>query len=178
MFKYETTRRQESATFPGVFITLRKMTEGRRTELRRLIAEPNSRLRGIMREQAELDKLPEDARDMASFLELQDRFDEILMSEVNPAWVRWGVKMVDGLEVDGRTLAVEDFLDWPSVLFAEVVDLVKTEAELDGAERKNSALPTTSGEQGGGNRTPSTAPSADEGGTSAGELVQGISQVQ
>lgn len=144
--KYTTTRMVESKTIESVKFYLLKMTEGRRLSLRTLISEPNRRIREIMREQADIEKLPEEQRDMAKWLESQDEFDSIMLQKINPAWIRWGVKAVEGLEVDGKLLTKDDWSDWPSIFFDEVLRAVKDEAELNGAERKNFESPTTSGE--------------------------------
>lgn len=143
--KHDTTRRVGSEIFSGVSVVLKKMTEGRRLELRKLISEPNRRIREILREQANIEKEPEESRDMSKWLELQDEFDGIMIESINPAWITWGVKQIEGLEVDGRSLGVDDWKEWPSALFDEVLTAVKGEAELNGAERKNSESPTTSG---------------------------------
>ena len=45
-------------------------------------------------------------------------------------------------------LDVKDWQQWPSNLFNEVLGIVKEEAELNGAERKNLPSDTTSGELG------------------------------
>ena len=158
--KYETTKRIESALFPGVSIILRKMTEGRRIELRSLTSEANKRVREIMRAQAEIDKKPEDERDTTTWLELQDEFDGLRIGTINPVWIKWGVKQIEGLEVDGRVLGVEDWKDWPSALTEEVLEAVNGESELNGTERKNSPSPTTSGVAVDGEIQGSTAPSA------------------
>ena len=160
--KHETTRRFESELFPGVSVILRKMTEGRRIELRRLINEDNRRIRDILREQADIEKQPDESRNMARWLDLQDEFNGLLIEKVNPIWIKWGVKQVEGLEVDGRALGAEDWENWPSALFTEVIDAVKAEAELNGIERKNLSSPTTFGAQGALSQKPSTAEAADE----------------
>ena len=174
---YSTTRSIPLETFPGIEVVLRKMTEGRRLELRKLIAEPNRRIREILREQASIEKEPEETRDMSAWLERQDEFDQIMIEKINVAWIQWGVKQISGLEVDGRALGVEDWADWPSSLFDEILTLVKSEAELNGSDRKNSELPTTSGELGALDQNPSTAPSAKEEVGGASETVAFISKV-
>jgi hypothetical protein len=123
------------------------MTEGRRLDLRSKISEPNRRIREILKEQAAIEGQSEETRDSAKWLELQDEFDGLMLEKVNPAWLTWGLKRIDGLEVEGKPLGVEDWKDWPSALFEEVIVAIKAESELNGTERKNSELPTTSGGQ-------------------------------
>lgn len=165
--KYNTTRSASVDSFPGVEVVLRKMTEGRRLELRKLISEPNRRIREILRDQAAIEKEPEADRDMSRWLELQDEFDGIMIEKINPAWVTWGVKQISGLEVDERVLGLTEWDQWPSALFDEVLTLVKDEAELNGSERKNSESATISGAPEASNQKPLTvvsAKSADGGG--------------
>jgi len=143
--KYIATNQFDSLIFPGVKVILKRMTEGRRLELRKSTGPFHKRIRDIMREQAALEAVPQESRDMARWLDLQDEFDEIVVTKINPTWIQWGVKNIEGLEVDGRALGVDDYLDWPSALYNEVVEAVKAEAELDGRARKNSSSPITSG---------------------------------
>ena len=175
-YKHDTTRRIDSVTCLGVSAVLRKMTEGRRLELRKLISEPNCRIREIIREQAGIEKVPEEERDMSKWLELQDEFEGIMVGTVNPAWIKWGVKQIEGLEVDGRSLGVDDWMDWPSALFNELVSEVKEEAELNGAERKNYESHTTGGEPAPVSPSPLTADSARSVDGGASETVISISQ--
>ena len=174
---YNTTRNVALETFPGVEVVLRKMTEGRRLELRKAIGEPNRRIREILREQAAIEQQPEETRNMSAWLSLQDEFDGIMLEKVNVSWVQWGVKSLQGLEVDGRMLGLEDWADWPSALFDEVLTLVKSEAELNGSERKNSESATTSGAQADSSQSPSTAPSARSADGGGIETVASISKI-
>lgn len=168
-YKNTSTRREESKQFPGVVFHLRKMTEGRRKELRRLLSPINARVSAILREQDIIDAAPAAERDHLKSLALSDQVDTIFLEESNPIWIKWGVKAIEGLESeDGVPLTVEDYDAWPSELFHEVLAAVKSEAELNGAERKNSELPITSGKQEGGNQSPSTAQAVES--TGGGEI--------
>lgn len=165
-YSYSTTRKVDlKPPFNGVTIVLRKMTEGRRAELRKKLIEPNKRIREILREQEQIEKSDKESGAWSKFLELQEQFDTIMMDEVNPAYLMWGVKNIEGLEADQKVLTVEDYLEWPSALFNEVLEAVKGESELSTAERKNSLSDTISGEQAGGNPTPSTVRPAEERGS-------------
>ena len=174
--KHDTTRRVSSEIFSGVSVVLKKMTEGRRLELRKLISEPNRRIREILREQANIEKEPEESRDMSKWLELQDEFDGIMIESINPAWITWGVKQIEGLEVDGRSLGVDDWREWPSALFDEVLTAVKGEAELNGALRKNFESATTSGAQADSSQSPLTVVSAEKEVGGESETVTSISK--
>jgi len=162
MYDYDTTRCVESEEFPGVKYYLYKMTEKRRRELRAKVAPSNKVMRDLMREQGKLIKLPEDQRDEMTLVELQERFDQVVGEELNPAYVMWGVQSIDGLSIRGQKLAVEDWAEWPSALFEEVLASVKAEAELNGSASKNSSSRTTSGEPGPQLQKPTTATSAPE----------------
>ncbi len=165
--------------FPGVKFTLRKMTEGRRMDLRKQLAGPNQRARDILREQSELEKVEEEQRETIKIMNLQDEFDGLMLEVVNPIWIVWGCKQIEGLEVDGDSLSVEDWKNWPSALFDEILTAIKSEAELNGAERKNFVSPITSGGPADGSQSPSSAGSASEGdsGTGTKETAPSTSQV-
>jgi hypothetical protein len=137
-YNHETIRKRESETCPGVTFFLQKMTEGRRLDIRHRIAEPNRRVLALLKEQTEIEKVDEAARDVHRYMELQEEFDSLMLEKINPEWIKWGVKKIDGLEADGKPLGVDDYLEWPSMLFSEVLDAVKSEAELNGAEKKPS----------------------------------------
>lgn len=85
MYNHNTANEFQSELFPGVNIILRKMTEGRRLELRKLIGEPNRKIRDILREQALLEKEPEETRDVHRWLTLQDEFDGLMLEQINPS---------------------------------------------------------------------------------------------
>jgi hypothetical protein len=146
-YRFVTTKIREFVEFPGVKVLLRKMTEGRRFELRTKMAEPNLRLRDIARKQEEINKSPEADREIYKWMELSDESDEIVLKEVNRIWIEWGVKQIEGLESDDKVLTIEDWQLWPSALTALVIEAVKEESELNGAERKNSESDSTSGKQ-------------------------------
>lgn len=149
---YESTRTVKSEIFEGVTIYLRKMTEGRRTNLRKQLAEPNRRIREILKEQDAIMATEEQARTAeqnTKWLDLNDEYDNVHAELIDPVWINWGVKQIEGLQVDGNPLTIAEMSEWPSVFFKEVMDAVKAEAELNGSERKNSESPTTSGEVAG-----------------------------
>jgi hypothetical protein len=120
----------------------------------------NARVRAMLREQMTITSQPEDARDSIRWFELQDELDTITAEELDPAWIVWGVQSVEGLVVEGKTLEVKDWADWPSDIFSEALDSVKAEAQMSSGERKNSESPTTSGEQVDGNPKLSIATNA------------------
>lgn len=172
-YKNITTRREESKEFPGVVFYLRKMTEGRRKELRRLINPVNARISEILREQDMIEAQPPEERDHLRFINLQDEFDGIFLEQSNPIWIRWGVKSIEGLESeDGQPLTVDDLDNWPSELYREILTAVKAEAELNGAERKNFESPTISGKPGGGSQSLSIVQVAENAAGGVDETVE------
>lgn len=152
MTKFVSTVRKESTTFPGVFYTLNKMSEARRSQLRLKIAEPNSQIRlklremeRIEKEYPELEARPEELMDQ--ILALAEEMDEIQMNKIDPEWIRWGLKSVEGLEIDDEPATPELLISaGPPKLFSEILGEIKAQAQLNGEEEKNSESPTTSGQ--------------------------------
>ena len=162
MSNISSTFKKESKLYPGVSFTVVVMTEGRRRNLRLAQAESQSELKGIVREMETIQREQEEVRDLQRLTELTEQFDLVMSEKVNPAWLKWGCTRIEGLFVDEKELGVVDYLDWPSDLFAEVVNVVRGEGELGDKEVKNSELPTTSGIQEVGRQTPSIAGFARE----------------
>ncbi len=175
-YKHDTTRRRESESCPGVSFLLRKMTEGRRLEYRAKLREPNAKLRDILREQGKLLEVPADARDHDKIMDLQDQYEGLQIEILNPETLKWGVKQIEGLEVDGKTLTLEDWKEWPSHLFAEILEAVNQESQLNGGEIKNSPSPTTSGEPVGSSDKNTIVGIVEKSGSSAVETADAISQ--
>lgn len=161
-FKYEATRRKESVECPGVTYVLRRMTEGRRMELRKQLGPTQAKIREVLREQGRILELPTKDQDLDRLLELQDEYDEAMLTVVNPATIKWGVKQVEGLEVDGKTLGIDEWEEWPSHLFNEILGAVQDESALNGAEIKNLQSPGTSGAQADSNPESTTVISAEK----------------
>lgn len=158
--KYETTRKKDSEIFPGVSFYLRRMTEGRRIELRKKLGPTNAKIRELLKEQGRLLEASLESQDQNRILELQDEFDGLMLEVVNPTTLLWGVKQVEGLDVDGKILTLDEWQDWPSALFQEILRAVNDEAELNGGETKNLSSPSTSGKPGDGSPDRMTATSA------------------
>lgn len=107
----------------GVSFTISRMSFGRRVELMGRV------------------------RDLASKLEFfeagsgnKDRVEaDILSAEIDQLYLRWGLREVSGLTIDGRP-ATPDLLasSGPEDLFVEALNAVKSECGLSEAERKNS----------------------------------------
>jgi hypothetical protein len=170
MASLTTTNSRESKVVPGVIFHLRKMTEGRRIELRKSLMSTNSRIRQIGREQDAILSNKENP-DMPKFLELNDEFDSLMIEEVNPKTLLWGIKSVEGLEIDGKILTIAEWSEFPSELFHEMIQAINVESGLSKDEEKNLPLPTTSGAQVGKNPESSTASNAKSGDITRLEIV-------
>lgn len=176
MHKYSSIREIDSKVLPGVKLRLKRLTEGRRTALRAALAEATARMRRISREMDAMAKLSPEEQDIEKLLEAQDRFDEIVATEVNPAWIRWGLASISGLEVDGEELGLDRLYDWPAPLFKEALETIRAEADMSAEERKNSELPSTSGELEVGSQNSTTASRVNGSVSSADETAGSISQ--
>jgi hypothetical protein len=177
--------RKESKTFPGVFYTLNKMSEARRANLRLRIAEPTSKIRNLLREMGKIEESYPPTQEnrpeavMDDLMKLADQMEELSASKINPEWLKWGCKKIEGLEIDGVEATPELLItDGPPILFAEIVDEIKRLAQLNGDEEKNSASPTTSGAVTDGTSSDSSAATASSTASSEvpTEIVENISQ--
>lgn len=178
---FVTTVKKESKVFPGVSYVLNKMSEARRAQLRLLIAEPTSRIRNLLREMGALeDKYPASSRPEEvnnELLVLSDKMEQISSDEINPKWLKWGLKSLDGIEIDGVPATADSLLaDGPPALFMEIVDEIKRIAQLSGEEEKNSVSPTTSGEPTGGETTNTSAVGANSSDPITPEIAPSTSQ--
>jgi hypothetical protein len=181
---FVTTVKVESTVFPGVSFTLNKMSEARRAQLRLMIAEPTSRIRNLLREMGNLEEKypnaetsprPEDVTN--ELLALSDKMEQISSDEINPKWLKWGLKSIEGLDIDGVPATPETLLsDGPPALFMEIVSEIKRVAQLSGDEEKNSASPTTSGEPTGGGTTNISAVGANSSEHTTPEIAPSTSQ--
>ncbi|WP_321471155.1 hypothetical protein [uncultured Paludibaculum sp.] len=171
---YSSTLKIDSQAFPGVQFVLRKMSEARRAEFRKQTVEVQSRLRNMNRDAA---RLVEELKTNAADLDITARVEAVteaitglVSGELNPAYVRWGLKGITGLvlENDGedgesKPLCTADELidDGPPELFAEICGAIQAAATMTEAELKNFALPSTSGAPMAGNALISSAANAN-----------------
>lgn len=142
---------------PGARIVLRRLTEGRRMELRSKIGGFLAQIRGLG---AQIDALmsgPEEAREYEKIILLQDQIEKIQHDDIDPAWLRWGVARVEGLMVEDVEMSLDTIFDWPSDVYAEALELVRESASLGAEARKNSSSPTTTSDQGDAVPNPLTA---------------------
>jgi hypothetical protein len=119
---YESEAVIESEAAPGVSFTVFKMSYGRRFELMR-------RIRDLARRHEFLEASER----------LEDRMEAALVeSEINLTYLRWGLKSISGLTVDGADATPEILAEkGPENLFREALKAVRTQAGLTPEERKN-----------------------------------------
>jgi hypothetical protein len=119
---YESTRVVDSQKVEGVRFTVWKMSFGRRKELMERVRELTRR-----------------AEFLASGESAGERMDAALArAEIDRLYVRWGLRAVAGLSVDGLEATPEILVDTgPEELFREALALVRRETGLNEAERKN-----------------------------------------
>jgi hypothetical protein len=120
---YSSSRVVESQKVAGVRFTILKMSFGRRMELM-------GRVRELARR----------AEFLAAGKSVEERMDAALArAEIDRLYVTWGLQTVAGLKVDGVEATPEILAQaGPEELFREALALVRREAGLDEAERKNS----------------------------------------
>jgi len=69
----------------------------------------------------------------------------LLAGEIDRIYLRWGLRRVTGLEIDGEEVTAERLLEkGPEELVQEVLRAVRREAGLSEAERKNCESPSIS----------------------------------
>jgi hypothetical protein len=119
---YESVAVIESQTAPGVTFTVLKMSYGRRSELMRRISELARRHEFLAAGEGLADCME------ASLLE----------AEINLTYLKWGLKSISGLTVDGADATPEILAEkGPEDLFREVITAVRAETGLTAEERKN-----------------------------------------
>ncbi len=131
---YESSVTVESAEYPGVRFTVRRMSFGRRLELARNIRDKLGRLEFLS---AGEKGTPEEAQ------------AALLACEIDRQYAEWGLSSVEGLEIDGKPATPQRLLDrGPESLVTEVLEAVYREAGLNGEERKKSESHSTSSKEG------------------------------
>ena len=138
---YESTVTVESAKYPGVRFTVRRMSFGRRLELTRTVKERLGRLEFLAAGESGVSDETEAA---------------LLTGEIDREYGAWGLAAVDGLEIDGEPATPQSLIEkGPEPLVAEVLEAVYREAGLSEDERKNSESHSTSSKEirPGGNAT-------------------------
>ena len=125
--------------FEGVKFCLKKMTEGRRIKLRLALAAAQAELMDVLTEAS-------NAKDNEVKLAgLLNQVESIRGNTIDPLYVRWGVKSIEGLQIDGQDATVDLLIEeGPPELYQEILSRVKKEAGLSDEEKGESVPPTTS----------------------------------
>jgi hypothetical protein len=119
---YESLAIVESQVTSGVKFTVAKMSFGRRTELMRQVRELARRMEFL-----EAGRDPGQKMDAA-----------LLRVEIDRLYVRWGLRAISGLELDGDEATPESLAEaGPEELFREAVAVVRAQTGLTAEERKN-----------------------------------------
>ncbi|MCC7176601.1 MAG: hypothetical protein IT159_15515 [Bryobacterales bacterium] len=119
---YESLITLDSTTRPGVVFTIRRMSLGRRIELTTRLRELLSKIEFL-----EAGQRPAESLEAA-----------IVGTEIEKAYLAWGLAGISGLEVDGQAATPETLAAaGPEDLAREIVEAIKAEAGLTQAERKN-----------------------------------------
>ena len=119
---YESEKVVESKVAAGVRFRVARMSFGRRMELMREVRE-------LARRKEFLENGPS----------AEERMDAaLLQGEIDRLFVRWGLRAVEGLSVDGETATPELLAEkGPEGLFREALEAVRAEVGLTPDERKN-----------------------------------------
>lgn len=119
---YESVVIVESQVVRGVTFTVAKMSFGRRTELMRQVRELARRMEFL-----------EAGEDLGQKMDAA-----LLRVEIDRLYVRWGLREISGLELDGMGATPESLAEaGPEELFREAVSAVRRQAGLSAEERKN-----------------------------------------
>jgi hypothetical protein len=119
---YESVLVVESQVAREVSFTVAKMSFGRRTELMRQVRELARKMEFL-----EAGQDPGEKMDAA-----------LLRVEIDRLYLKWGLRAVSGLEVDGVPATPESLAEaGPEELFREALTLVRAQTGLSTAERKN-----------------------------------------
>lgn len=156
-FESRITRASKLPGFDGVSFTLNKMTEGRRIKLRLQVAEKSAKLRELGERARALDD-----QNGQEALQILEQINSLMVDEIDPVYVRWGLKSIDGLEIDGKPATPELLIeDGPPELYREILAAINEAAGLTERQRGESEPPTTSGAQADGRMSDSSAEPAD-----------------
>ena len=131
--EYESGVAVASVTAPGVRFVVERMSFGRRLELIRQLKGWLGRLEFVTAGP----KGPEREAEAA-----------LLAGEIDRIYLRWGLRSVSGIEIDGEPVTPESLVDkGPEELVEEVLRAIRHEAGLNEAERKNCESPSISCEE-------------------------------
>jgi hypothetical protein len=120
--RYESTVTIDSEVSEGVRFTIARMTFGRRIDLMRRVRQLSAQL--------EFEKAGPDVRDRLQA--------SLLGAEIDELYLRWGLKTIEGLELDGCEPSIDSLIALgPEALCREIIAAIKRECSLTEEERKN-----------------------------------------
>jgi hypothetical protein len=122
MMTYDSFEVIESKTHPGVRFVINRMSFGRRVGLMRLVRELAPRLECFRAGAGKSDEVEAG----------------LLSAEIDQLYLHWGLKKVEGLEIDGQPAGPDSLLQaGPECLFLEALGHVKAACRLSESEAKN-----------------------------------------
>lgn len=131
--QYESVVRMKAASIPGVVLTVRRMSFGRRLELTRAVKDLAARLDFLAAGEGKPSEQAEAA---------------LTAGEIDRVYLQWGLADVEGLEIDGAPAVPESLVErGPEELVAEAIAAIRREAGLSESERKNSKSHSISREE-------------------------------
>jgi hypothetical protein len=114
--------RFESAAMPGVWVTIRRMSLGRRIELAKSVRELGAKL-----------EFEAAGTDLSSKIEAA-----VLAAEIDAVYLRWGLVAVTEFEIDGNAPSCDEIISAaPEHLVREILERIKRECGLSDEDRKN-----------------------------------------
>ena len=112
----------EAQVYPGVRYRIARISLGRRIDLARRVREIGRKLEFL-----------EAGNDVREKLEAA-----VLQSEIDRAYLEWGLEAVEGLEIDGELATPATLIEsGPLELALEIVAKIRAECGLSEEERKN-----------------------------------------
>jgi hypothetical protein len=165
-----------SQAYPEVSYTIRRMTEGTRTDLMLGLAETLSQIRDIQADVQCLDLPPRkadgtgfedgypvDPHVLAKAAALNDKVRVLRKSTVDPAYAKVCLVGVQGITIDGVDDPTDpDFIRrfGPERLYGDIITSIRAEVEMSEEDKENLESPITSDAVAGGQTNDMIASSA------------------
>lgn len=174
---FSSTKIVKSQAYPDVSFTIRRMTEGTRTDLMLELADVLAKIRDIQADVSCLDLPPRkadgefdetvkvDPHLFAQAAALNDKIRVIRKNTVDPSYARVCFVGVQNLTIDGTVNPTDiEFIRrfGPERLFGDIIAAIRAEVEMSDEEKENLESPTTSDAQAGGQMSDTTASIADK----------------
>ena len=120
--RYESSVTFDSLCMPGVRYSLYRMSFGRRTDLAHKVLELSRKLEFLGAGETVKEKVEA----------------ALVNTEIERLYIQWGLKAIEGLEIDGSEATVESLIEsGPEALATEIVRRIQSECGVSEAERKN-----------------------------------------